>query len=91
VIQYNAPYSLMLVAAGNDGNASWNGSPLDPANPRFDKLTGHSTSKNNLVVANGQDANVSEDGELISVIINSGSSQGPTDDLRIKPDITGNG
>ena len=91
VIQYNAPYYLMVVAAGNDGNASWNGSPLDPANPRFDKLTGHSTSKNNLVVANGQDANVSEDGELISVIINSGSSQGPTDDLRIKPDITGNG
>ena len=28
---------------------------------------------------------------LHSVTINSGSSEGPTDDLRIKPDITGNG
>jgi len=91
IIHYNAPYYLMVVAAGNDGNASWNGSPLDPSNPRFDKLTGHSTSKNNLVVANGRDANVDDNGELISVLINSGSSQGPTDDLRIKPDITGNG
>src|SRR5690606_22402814 len=30
-------------------------------------------------------------GTLISVSINSSSSQGPTDDRRIKPDITGNG
>merc|ERR1711974_194031 len=52
---------------------------------------GHSTSKNNLVVANGQDANVNADGSLNSVVINSSSSEGPTDDLRIKPDITGNG
>jgi hypothetical protein len=91
IIHYNAPYYLMVVAAGNDGNASWNDSPLDPANPQFDKLTGHSTSKNNLVVANGRDAEVDDEGNLISVVINSGSSQGPTDDLRIKPDITGNG
>jgi len=90
-LHYNAPFYLMVVAAGNDGTRSWNGSPLDPDNPSYDKLTGNSTSKNNLVVANGQDANVSEDGELISVIISSGSSQVPTDDLRIKPDITGNG
>ncbi|MBZ9651909.1 S8 family serine peptidase [Psychroflexus montanilacus] len=91
VLHYNAPNYLMVVAAGNDGTATWNGSPLDPSNPQFDKLTGHSTSKNNLVVANGIDADVSDEGELISVLINSSSSQGPTDDLRIKPDITGNG
>ncbi|WP_188405199.1 S8 family serine peptidase, partial [Psychroflexus salis] len=88
---YNTPYYLMVVAAGNDGNNSWNGSPLNPNFPQFDKLTGFSTSKNNLVVANGRDADVSPDGELISVLINTTSSQGPTDDLRIKPDITGNG
>jgi hypothetical protein len=91
IVHYNAPYYLMVVAAGNDGNGSWNGSPLDPSNPSYDKLTWHSTAKNNLVVASANDANVTDEGELISVSISSFSSQGPTDDLRIKPDITGNG
>ncbi|GAA4827636.1 GEVED domain-containing protein [Algivirga pacifica] len=90
-LMYNSPYYLMVVAAGNDGNDnSSNASPLG-GNSAFDKLTGHSTSKNNMVVANGQDANVNNDGTLNSIVINSGSSEGPTDDLRIKPDITGNG
>ncbi len=90
-IMFNAPFYLMVVAAGNDGNQnSYNGSPLD-GNSSYDKLTGHSTSKNNLVVANAQDANVSSNGSLVSVSINSSSSEGPTDDYRIKPDITGNG
>lgn len=89
-VMYNAPFYLMVVAAGNDGNTNYNGNPLN-GNSAYDKLTGHSTSKNNLVVANAQDANVDNSGNLISVTINSGSSEGPTDDLRIKPDITGNG
>ncbi|MDX1463003.1 MAG: S8 family serine peptidase, partial [Marinirhabdus sp.] len=89
-VMYNAPYYLMVVAAGNDGNTNYNGNPLG-GNSAYDKLTGHSTSKNNMVVANAQDANVASNGDLISVSINSGSSEGPTDDLRIKPDITGNG
>ncbi|MEO9484265.1 MAG: S8 family serine peptidase [Ekhidna sp.] len=90
-LMYNSPFYLMVVAAGNDGNDnSSNASPLDGASA-FDKLTGHSTSKNNMVVANGQDANVNNDGTLNSITINSGSSEGPTDDYRIKPDITGNG
>lgn len=86
----NSPYYLMVVAAGNDGNSNFNGSPLS-GNSAFDKLTGHSTSKNNMVVANAQDANVASNGDLISVSINGSSSEGPTDDFRIKPDITGNG
>lgn len=86
----NSPYYLMVVAAGNDGNTNYNSSPLG-GNSSYDKLTGHSTSKNNMVVANAQDANVNSNGDLISVAINSSSSQGPTDDYRIKPDITGNG
>lgn len=89
-VMHNAPYYLMVVAAGNDGNTNYNGSPLN-GNSAYDKLTGHSTSKNNLVVANAQDANIDSNGNLISVTINSSSSEGPTDDLRIKPDITGNG
>jgi len=90
-LHYNAPYYLMVVAAGNDGATNYNGSPLNPSFPQYDKLTGHSTSKNNMVVANAQDANIDNSGNLISVFINSSSSQGPTDDYRIKPDITGNG
>ncbi|MFC7356087.1 fibronectin type III domain-containing protein [Jejudonia soesokkakensis] len=90
-VMHNAPYYLMVVAAGNDGNQnSYNGSPLG-GNSSYDKLTGHSTSKNNLVIANAQDANIDSNGNLVSVTINSSSSEGPTDDLRIKPDLTGNG
>lgn len=87
-IAYNAPYYLMVASAGNNGNDE---------NPYafafgYDKLTGNKTAKNNLVVANAQDANiVTSTGNLASVAINSSSSQGPTDDFRIKPDITGNG
>lgn len=57
----------------------------------YDKLIDRQTAKNNLVVANAQDANIDASGNLISVSINNTSSQGPTDDFRIKPDITGNG
>ncbi|MBC8755247.1 DUF5011 domain-containing protein [Kordia sp. YSTF-M3] len=90
-VMFNAPNYLMVVAAGNDGNQNgYNGSPLG-GNSSYDKLTGHSTSKNNLVVANAQDANIDGSGNLVSVSINSSSSEGPTDDFRIKPDITGNG
>lgn len=86
-IAYNAPYYLMVASAGNDGNQS-NPAPMTPG---YDKLTGNKTAKNNLVVANAQDANVDAQGNLISVSINSSSSEGPTDDRRIKPDIAGNG
>ncbi len=90
-LMYNSPYYLMVVAAGNDGNDnSSNGNPKNGASA-YDKLNGHATSKNNMVVGNAQDASVSSDGSLISVSINSSSSEGPTDDLRIKPDIVGNG
>ncbi|PHS61951.1 MAG: peptidase S8 [Flavobacterium sp.] len=90
-IMFNAPYYLMVVAAGNDGNDnSSNGAPLN-GNSSYDKLSGHATAKNNMVVANGQDASIDANGNLNSVTINSSSSEGPTDDYRIKPDITGNG
>ena len=89
-IMFNAPNYLMVVAAGNDGDQN-----RANTNPNggfgWDKLTGHSTSKNNLVVANAQDANIDANGNLVAVAINSSSSEGPTDDMRIKPDITGNG
>ena len=81
----------MVAAAGNDGNQnSENGAPLG-GNSAYDKLSGNKTAKNNMVVANGQDANIGANGVLTSVSRNTGSSEGPTDDLRIKPDIMGNG
>lgn len=86
-IHYVSPYYLMIVSAGNDGNNL----NSNPSTTGFDKLMGNKTGKNNLVIANAQDASVSSTGQLISVQINSSSSQGPADDLRIKPDISGNG
>jgi PKD repeat protein len=91
IVMYNAPYYLMVVSAGNDGNDNTsNGNPLD-GNVSYDKLSAFKTSKNNLVVANANDASIDANGNFISVSINSSSSEGPTDDYRIKPDITGNG
>ena len=90
-IMFNAPNYLMVVAGGNDGNDNTvNSTPLG-GNSLYDKLTGHSTSKNNLVVANAQGANIDANGNFVSVAISSTSSEGPTDDLRIKPDIAGHG
>ena len=86
---YNAPYYLAVMSAGNEGN---NNDNADPIAYGFDKLTGEKGAKNNLTVANCQDVTVATNGTVTGVInINSSSSQGPTDDLRIKPDITGNG
>lgn len=90
-LQYNAPYYLQVKSAGNDGTTTYNTSPLDPTQPQYDKLAGMTTAKNNLVVASTNDANIDAQGNLVSVTISSFSSQGPTDDLRIKPDISGNG
>jgi subtilisin-like proprotein convertase family protein len=87
LIHYVSPYYLMVAAAGNDGNVAND----EPTTEGFDKLTGHKNGKNNLIVGNAQDAEIDSNGNLISVNINSASSEGPTDDLRIKPDITGNG
>lgn len=87
-ITYLAPYYLPVMSAGNDGTNNRNANPIAS---NYDKLTGNKTAKNVLIVANAQDANINADGSLISLLINSGSSQGPTDDRRIKPDISGNG
>lgn len=90
-LMYNAPYYLQVNSAGNDGNNNRaNDDPLE-GNDAFDKINGRKTSKNALVIANGQDATINSDGTLSSVDRNTGSSEGPTDDLRVKPDLMGNG
>lgn len=88
-IAYLAPYYLMVASAGNSGDDQNNAEPITFG---IDKLTGNKTAKNNLVIANCLDASVNAAGDLTAAVaINSSSSQGPTDDRRIKPDITGNG
>ncbi len=89
-VLFNAPNYLAVIAAGNDGDDnSANENPTGGFG--YDKLNDFATSKNTLVVANAADAIVDANGNLVSVAINSSSSEGPTDDFRIKPDITGNG
>jgi len=87
-IQYNAPYFLMVNSAGNDGTSTENDSPLNPNFPQYDKLSGRKTGKNGIVVANAAEVYTTSNGDFISATINNSSSQGPTNDYRIKPDIT---
>ena len=90
-LMYNAPYYLQVNSAGNDGNNNTaNGNPLD-GNSAFNKINGRKTAKNCLTIANGRDASINADGTLASVERNTSSSEGPTDDLRVKPDLMGNG
>src|SRR5690606_8488090 len=86
-IARNNPKYLIVTSAGNSGTVSY----PDGMFSGYDKLTMSTNAKNNLVVANANPVLTLFTHELQSVIINSGSSQGPTDDLRIKPDITADG
>jgi subtilisin-like proprotein convertase family protein len=88
-IAYNLPFYLPVFSAGNDGGAN---NP-NPSVFGFDKLIGNKVAKNVLTVANANDATVNATtGNITSGgTINNGSSQGPADDFRIKPDVTGNG
>ncbi|WP_299336918.1 S8 family serine peptidase [uncultured Psychroserpens sp.] len=82
-IARNNPKYLMVVSAGNDGffvNS-------DAMAPGLDKLTGVACAKNNLVIGNAAATVFPFNGELTSLSISGGSTQGPTDDLRVKPDI----
>ena len=85
-VAYNAPYYLMVASAGNNGADSYTGGLADG----FDKLTYEKNAKNNLVIANSNPF-VTPGGILVNVVINSSSSQGPSDDGRVKPDLSGDG
>lgn len=83
----NNPKYLIVTSAGNEGSTSYTGGMY----AGYDKLTTDKNAKNTLVVANASPSLAPFTNELTSVFINSGSSQGPTDDLRIKPDIAADG
>ena len=89
-ILYNSPYYTKVESAGNDGTFSYTGG----LGPGLDKLTGSTVCKNNIVVANANIiVNIPPFGNpaITGANIASSSSQGPTDDGRIKPDIAGRG
>uniref|UniRef100_UPI0037BE3420 S8 family serine peptidase n=1 Tax=Flavobacterium sp. TaxID=239 RepID=UPI0037BE3420 len=83
LIMNNAPYYQPVISAGND-----RGTAEDTKGGR-DLLIGNKTSKNSIVVA--AVSNVSNYTSPASVIMSSFSSWGPTDDYRIKPDISAKG
>lgn len=87
IISYEAPYYLMVASAGNSGGDSYVGGLA----AGYDKLTTDKNAKNNLVVANANPTINPVTGQISNLIINSSSSQGPSDDGRIKPDITTKG
>lgn len=81
---YNAPFYTVQFSAGNARNQGFNS-----GNNGFDLLTGTSLAKNAIVVANVNEvANYSGPN---SVSMSQTSSWGPTDDGRIKPDISTKG
>ncbi len=86
-IAYNAPYYLCVMSAGNSGMDSYTGGSANG----YDKLTYEKNAKNLLIVANADPSVNTTTGVINSVVINPSSSQGPSDDGRIKPDISGDG
>ncbi|MBT7241905.1 MAG: S8 family serine peptidase [Flavobacteriaceae bacterium] len=83
-ILYNAPYYLSVWAAGNDRQSGVNSD-----DGGYDYLHGWGTAKNTLVVAAVYE--VLDYTEPNSVNMSGFSNWGPTDDGRIKPDISAKG
>ncbi|WP_165749793.1 S8 family serine peptidase [Cellulophaga sp. Z1A5H] len=90
-IMYNAPYYLMVTAAGNSQKLKFNDAPIyGKTTDGFDLLLGFSTTKNGINVA-AVESEIDNNGNLVNAAVASYSSHGPTDDGRIKPDIAGCG
>ncbi|EDP72212.1 peptidase S8 and S53, subtilisin, kexin, sedolisin [Flavobacteriales bacterium ALC-1] len=88
----NNPQYLVVASAGNAGNTTYPNGMF----AGYDKLTTDKNAKNSLVIANANPSIVEQpifsgNYEISSLAINSGSSQGPTDDLRVKPDLAADG
>ena len=83
-ISFNAPYYLSVWSAGNDRQSGAN-----TGDGGYDYLTDSGTAKNNIVVAATFEV-LNYTGPN-SVNMSSFSSWGPTDDGRVKPDISAKG
>ena len=84
---YNNPYYLPVIAAGNDRGADEEPGLSQNINKGgYDLIFGHGNAKNVLTVANSKQ--VSSYTGPASVQISASSSWGPSDDGRIKPEIS---
>ncbi|WP_241240776.1 S8 family serine peptidase [Maribacter sp. MJ134] len=90
-IMYNAPYYLMVTAAGNAQNRRDNDAPIfGTSSDGFDLMLGFTIAKNGLTIA-GANTKVDRKGNLKEAEVSPYSSFGPVDDGRIKPDLAGDG
>lgn len=83
-IVYNAPFFLPVCSAGNDRQSGAN-----TGDGGYDYLTDKSVAKNNIVCAATNEV-LNYTGPA-SVVMSNFSSWGPTDDGRIKPDLSAKG
>ncbi|WP_081988197.1 S8 family serine peptidase [Psychroserpens jangbogonensis] len=81
---YNTPYYMPVYSAGNDRNSG-----VNTSDNGYDLLTGDKNAKNNIVVAAVNTVN-NYTGPA-SVVMSNFSSWGPSDDGRVKPDISAKG
>lgn len=90
-IMYNAPYYLMVTAAGNAQKRRDNDAPIfGISTDGFDLMLGFTIAKNGLTVA-GANTRIDRKGNLKEAEVSAYSSFGPVDDGRIKPDLAGDG
>src|SRR5690606_13807939 len=86
------PYYLMVTAAGNTQQFQYNELPITGTpSDAHDLLLGYAVSKNGLTVAAADKVEFDQDQNVVNAQIASFSNFGPTDDGRIKPDLTGEG
>lgn len=83
-ICFNNPYYVAIKSAGNDRDA-----PTNPDKFGYDLITGFGNAKNTITVAAVE--SVPNYTDPSDVIMSSFSNYGPTDDGRIKPDISAKG
>lgn len=89
-ICYNNPYYLPVVSAGNSRNDTTSPASVQISNKGgYDLIFGHGNAKNVMTVAAVNE--VPNYVDESSVIMSSFSSWGPSDDGRIKPDISTKG
>lgn len=99
IIANNAPFYTIVFAAGNDRNPATNqgGMNFNPTRNFKDLLSQGGVSKNTVVVANTRGTDTytgitgSQSVNSQNPFIARSSSYGPTDDFRIKPDISAKG
>ena len=86
-ICFNNPYYLPIISAGNDRNETAAPGSTQIANKAgYDMIFGHGNAKNIITVAAINQVTTYTDPS--SVVMSSFSSWGPSDDGRIKPDIS---